>query len=29
MRLAKKGQLVTPHTDRAVLTLMSLDSVID
>jgi CIC family chloride channel protein len=29
MRLAKKGQLVTHHTDRAVLTLMSLDSVID
>src|SRR5574344_2178236 len=29
MRLAKKGQLVTHHTDRAVLTLMSLDSVIE
>lgn len=29
MRLAKKGQLITHHTDRAVLTLMSLDSVID
>ena len=29
MRLAHKGQLITHHTDRAVLTLMSLDSVID
>lgn len=29
MRLAKKGQLVTHHTDRAILTLMSLDSVIE
>ena len=29
MRLAKKGQLITHHTDHAVLTLMSLDSVID
>ena len=29
MRLAKQGRLVTHHTDHAVLTLMSLDSVID
>lgn len=29
MRLAKKGQLITHHTDHAILTLMSLDSVID
>ena len=29
MRLAKRGQLITHHTDHAVLTLMSLDSVID
>lgn len=29
MRLAKKGQLLTHHKDRAILTLMSLDSVID
>ena len=29
MRLAKHGQLITHHTDHAVLTLMSLDSVID
>lgn len=29
MRLAKKGQLITHHTDKAVLTLMSLDSVIE
>lgn len=29
MRLAKKGQLITHHKDRAILTLMSLDSVID
>ena len=29
MRLAKKGQLLTHHKDRAVLTLMSLDSVIE
>ena len=29
MRLAKQGKLVTHHTDHAVLTLMSLDSVID
>lgn len=29
MRLAKQGQLITHHTDHAVLTLMSLDSVID
>ena len=29
LRLAKQGKLVTPHTDHAVLTLMSLDSVID
>ena len=29
MRLARKGQLITHHTDHAVLTLMSLDSVID
>lgn len=29
MRLAKKGRLITHHTDHAVLTLMSLDSVID
>ena len=29
MRLAKQGQLITHHTDHAVLTLMSLDSVVD
>lgn len=29
MRLAKKGQLITHHKDRAILTLMSLDAVID
>ena len=29
MRLAKKGELVTHHKDQAILTLMSLDSVID
>lgn len=29
MRLARKGKLITHHTDHAVLTLMSLDSVID
>ena len=29
MRLARQGQLITHHTDRAVLTLMSLDSVIE
>lgn len=29
MRLAKKGQLITHHKDRAILTLMNLDSVID
>lgn len=29
MRLAQQGKLITHHTDRAVLTLMSLDSVID
>ncbi len=29
MRLAKQGRLVTHHTDHAVLTLMSLESVID
>lgn len=29
MRLAKKGQLLTHHKDRAVLTLMSLDAVIE
>ena len=29
LRLAKQGKLVTHHTDHAVLTLMSLDSVID
>jgi CIC family chloride channel protein len=29
MRLAKQGRLVTHHTDHAVLTLMSLDSVIE
>lgn len=29
MRLAKSGQLLTHHKDRSVLTLMSLDSVID
>lgn len=29
MRLAKQGRLITHHTDHAVLTLMSLDSVID
>ena len=28
-RLAREGKLITHHTDRAVLTLMSLDSVID
>lgn len=29
MRLAREGKLITHHTDRAALTLMSLDSVID
>ncbi|MGN1228261.1 MAG: chloride channel protein, partial [Prevotella sp.] len=29
MRLARQGKLITHHTDHAVLTLMSLDSVID
>lgn len=29
MRLARQGKLITHHTDRAVLTLMSLDSVIE
>ena len=29
MRLAKQGKLITHHTDRSVLTLMSLDSVIE
>ncbi len=29
MRLAKQGKLITHHTDRAVLTMMSLDSVIE
>lgn len=29
MRLARQGKLITHHTDRAVLTLMSLESVID
>ena len=29
MRLAKQGKLITHHTDNAVLTLMSLDSVIE
>ena len=29
MRLAREGKLITHHTDRAVLTLMSLDSIID
>ncbi|MBP3775169.1 MAG: chloride channel protein [Bacteroidaceae bacterium] len=29
MRLAKKGQLITHHKDHAILTLMSLDTVID
>ena len=29
MRLAREGRLITHHTDRAVLTLMSLDSVIE
>lgn len=29
MRLARQGKLITHHTDRAILTLMSLDSVID
>lgn len=29
MRLAQKGELVTHHKDQAILTLMSLDSVID
>lgn len=29
MRLARQGQLLTHHTDRSVLTLMSLDSVIE
>lgn len=29
MRLAKQGKLITHHTDHAILTLMSLDSVID
>ena len=29
MRLARQGKLITHHTDKAVLTLMSMDSVID
>jgi CIC family chloride channel protein len=29
MRLAREGKLITHHTDRAVLTLMSLESIID
>ena len=29
MRLAKKGQLITHHKDQAILTLMSLDAIID
>ena len=29
MRLARQGKLITHHTDRSVLTLMTLDSVID
>ena len=29
MRLAREGKLITHHTDKAVLTLMSLDSIID
>ena len=29
MRLAQKGQLITHHKDRAILTLMSLDNIID
>ena len=29
MRLARQGKLITHHTDRAVLTLMSLKSIID
>lgn len=29
MRLARQGKLITHHTDRAVLTLMNIDSVID
>lgn len=29
MRLAREGKLITHHTDRAALTLMSLDSIID
>lgn len=29
MRLAKEGKLLTHHTDRSILTLMSIDSVID
>lgn len=29
MRLAREGKLITHHTDRAVLTLMNIDSVID
>ena len=29
MRLARQGKLITHHTDRAVLTLMSLESVIE
>ena len=29
MRLAREGKLITHHTDKAILTLMSLDSIID
>lgn len=29
MRLAREGKLITHHTDRAVLTLMNLDSIVD
>ena len=29
MRLAKKGQLITHHKDRAILTLMNMDAIID
>ena len=29
MRLARRGELLTPHKDRSVLTLMSLDAIID
>lgn len=29
MRLAKKGELITHHKDKAVLTLMNIDSVVE